>query len=108
MVLCDDASVVPVLGESARVAGITLKVLVEVEVGGKRCGVAPGEEAVRLAGLIERESGLAFAGLQAYCGAAQHKLDYAERRDLTARIVEAVKITLSSLREAGRAWRARS
>jgi len=101
MVLCDDASVVPLLGESARAAGTGLKVLVEVEVGGKRCGIAPGEEAARLAGLIERESGLSFAGLQAYCGSAQHKPDYAERRDMTARVVEAVKTTLSALGEAG-------
>jgi D-serine deaminase-like pyridoxal phosphate-dependent protein len=101
MVLCDDASVVPLLGESARAAGTALKVLVEVEVGGKRCGIAPGEEAARLASLIERESGLSFAGLQAYCGSAQHKPDYAERRDMTARVVEAVKTTLSALGEAG-------
>jgi D-serine deaminase-like pyridoxal phosphate-dependent protein len=101
MVLCDDASVVPLLGESARAAGITLKVLVEVEVGGKRCGVAPGEEATRLAGLIERERGLGFAGLQAYCGSAQHKPNYTERRDMAAGVFEAVKTTLSALREAG-------
>jgi len=101
MVLCDDASVVPLLGESARAAGIALKVLVEVEVGGNRCGIAPGEETARLAGLIEREGGLTFAGLQAYCGSAQHKPDYVERRDMTARVVDAVKTTLSALREAG-------
>lgn len=101
MVLCDDASVVPILGESARVAGIILKVLVEIEVGGKRCGVAAGEEAARLAGLIERESGLTFSGLQAYCGSAQHKPDYTERRAMTVGVVDAVKATLSALQRAG-------
>lgn len=101
MILCDNASVVPVLGECARAAGIILKVLVEIEVGGKRCGVAPGEEAARLAGLIERESGLTFAGLQAYCGSAQHKPDYGERRAMTAGVVDAVKTALSALQSAG-------
>lgn len=101
MVLCDDAAVVPLLGEAARCAGIALKVLVEIEVGGNRCGIAPGEEAARLARLVDRENGLHFAGLQAYCGPAQHKPNYSDRRDTTMHVAEAVKSTLSALRGAG-------
>ena len=43
-----------------------------MEVGARRCGVAPGEPALVLAREIAARPGLRFAGLQAYHGAAQH------------------------------------
>ena len=49
-----------------------LDVYVEVEVGMRRCGVAPGEPVVALAKEILRHKNLRFAGLQAYHGRAQH------------------------------------
>jgi 3-hydroxy-D-aspartate aldolase len=53
-------------------AAATLDVLVEIDVGAKRCGVAPGDAAVQLARLINDSPRLRFAGLQAYQGSAQH------------------------------------
>ena len=44
-----------------RAAGMTLDVLVEVDVGAHRCGVAPGEPAARLAAAIAARTGLASA-----------------------------------------------
>ena len=54
--------------------------LVEIDVGGRRCGVAPGEPAARIAELIARLWHLRFAGLQAYYGSAQHVREAAERK----------------------------
>ena len=53
-------------------AGAKLDVYIELEVGMRRCGVAPGPEALAMARAISRSKNLRFAGLQAYHGRAQH------------------------------------
>ena len=79
-VCADDSGNVTALDEAARTAGVKLDVLVEINVGANRCGVAPGEPALRLAQAISRSRNLRFAGLQAYQGAAQHLRKVEERR----------------------------
>src|SRR5262245_10934170 len=79
-VCVDDGENVAALGEAARVEGVTLGVLVEVDVGMGRCGVAPGEPALELARRIGQTPGLRFLGLQGYDGHLQLLPDPAERR----------------------------
>ena len=79
-VCVDDASNVRALDAAARTAGSKLDVYVEIDVGARRCGVAPGEPALELARVVAACEGLRFAGLQAYQGAAQHLRPIAERR----------------------------
>jgi D-serine deaminase-like pyridoxal phosphate-dependent protein len=79
-VCADDESQVRALEAAAGDAGITLPVYVEVNMGGNRCGVEPGEPALQLATLIADAPHLAFAGLQAYHGSAQHLRGWDERR----------------------------
>ncbi len=55
-------------------------VLVEVDIGMNRCGVAPGEPALALARRVHGRKGLRFAGLQGYDGHLQLLPDAAERR----------------------------
>jgi 3-hydroxy-D-aspartate aldolase len=50
----------------------TLDIYIELEVGMRRCGVAPGEPVVALAREITSSPNLRLAGLQAYHGRAQH------------------------------------
>ena len=71
-VLVDNASVIADLSAAAAMAGGTLHGYVEIDVGAHRCGVAPGAPAVALARAIAAAPGLAFRGLHAYHGAAQH------------------------------------
>jgi len=71
-VCVDDVSQLRALDTAAGEAGVTLPVYVEVNMGGNRCGVEPGEPALQLATLIADAPQLAFAGLQAYHGSAQH------------------------------------
>lgn len=61
-------SVVCVQGLAKTFAGTgqTLKVLVEVESGSKRCGVVSPEEALEIAQLIEQSDGLEFLGIMTY------------------------------------------
>jgi D-threonine aldolase len=79
-VLCDDASVVPAIDAAARRAGATLDVYLEVDVGARRCGVAPGDAGVPVARAIAACERLRFAGLHCYHGGAQHLRAPAERR----------------------------
>ena len=59
--------------------GAELDVYIELEVGMRRCGIAPGPEAVELAREITRSKNLRFAGLHAYHGRAQHMRSMEER-----------------------------
>src|SRR5579872_3526104 len=63
-VCVDDSGNVAEMAEAARSAGTTLEVLVEVDIGMKRCGVPPGEAALALARTIAAEPGLRFVGVQ--------------------------------------------
>jgi 3-hydroxy-D-aspartate aldolase len=79
-VCADDGGQVDALETAAAEAGVILPVYVEVNMGGNRCGVEPGEPALNLAGQIADAQHLSFAGLQAYHGSAQHLRGWDERR----------------------------
>ena len=59
--------------------GAELDVYIELEVGMRRCGIAPGPQAVELARQIVQSKNLRFAGLHAYHGRAQHMRSMEER-----------------------------
>ncbi|MHC4718138.1 MAG: DSD1 family PLP-dependent enzyme [Planctomycetota bacterium] len=81
----DDAGNVDELSRAARAAGVTIGVLVEVDIGMGRCGVAPGEPAIELARQVAASDGLRFDGLQGYEGHVITLPDPAER---AARVAE--------------------
>lgn len=56
------------LGQAATAAGVELGVLVELNSGMNRCGVAPGAQAVALAQLAHDTPGVRFMGLMAWEG----------------------------------------
>jgi D-serine deaminase-like pyridoxal phosphate-dependent protein len=82
-------------------AGVTLGVLVEIEVGCERCGVAPGEPARVLAAQVAESPGLEFVGLQAYHGNAQHIRTVEERRAAVRRAADLAAETAELLARAG-------
>jgi D-serine deaminase-like pyridoxal phosphate-dependent protein len=57
-----------VLAEAARGSGLTLDVLLEVDTGLGRCGVAPGEPLLALARQVAKLKGLRVAGIFTYRG----------------------------------------
>lgn len=89
------------LAAAAERADVKLSVLVEIDVGSNRCGIAPGEPALRIASEIARSNSLHFAGLQAYHGAAQHMRSHDERRDAIARATELTRNTVELLSARG-------
>ena len=72
-VCADDAAQVAAIEAAAADAGIRLPVLVEIDVGAGRCGVAAGPRCGGLAKRIAASKHLIFGGLQAYHGSAQHR-----------------------------------
>jgi D-serine deaminase-like pyridoxal phosphate-dependent protein len=78
-VCVDDPGNVERMGEAARAEGVTLDVLVEVDVGMNRCGVEPGEPTLQLARRIAGTPGLRFVGLQGYDGHLQLLADVQEK-----------------------------
>lgn len=100
-VCADDAGNAEDIAVAARAAGVTLDVYVEVDVGARRCGVAPGEAAATLAHKVQASPGLRFAGLQAYHGSAQHIRGVAERRAAIEKAAQAVRATRHALERAG-------
>src|SRR5277367_2513206 len=100
-VCADDAAQVAAIESAAAGAGVRLPVLVEIDVGAGRCGVAAGPDAVDLAKRIAASRHLVFGGLQAYHGSAQHKRTVAERRTAIQGAVDASRRTVEQLRQQG-------
>ena len=89
------------LAKAAARAGVRLEVLVEIDCGGRRCGIPPGRPAAELASAIAASPHLTFGGLQAYYGAAQHFRTYAERQEAISVAGERVKETVAELDRVG-------
>ncbi|MHB8867069.1 MAG: alanine racemase, partial [Pirellulaceae bacterium] len=69
------------ISAAASAAGALVHLLIEVDIGMGRCGVAPGAPAVELARRVARLPGVRCAGLQAYEGHVVNVLDRAERME---------------------------
>ncbi|MBY0381525.1 MAG: DSD1 family PLP-dependent enzyme [Xanthobacteraceae bacterium] len=89
-----------ILSLAAQEQSVTLNVLVEIDVGHGRCGIAPGPDAVKLAQYVTGKPGLHFAGLQAYDGAAQHLRKPDQRTAAITRAASLVRETIDLLKAA--------
>jgi D-serine deaminase-like pyridoxal phosphate-dependent protein len=89
------------LSEAASMLGSTIYVLVEVDVGMKRCGVNSAEEVLRLVNLISGSKGLVFEGIQAYEGHLVHIPEYQKRLDGTKDVIEKITSVKKFLEKAG-------
>lgn len=100
-VCIDEAANVDDISAAAQRAGSEIGVLVELDVGAGRCGVATPDEAVALAQKIAVAPGLRFAGLQAYHGSAQHKRSIQEREEAIGGAALLTSQTVAALAEVG-------
>ncbi len=78
IVCVDDEKVAGDLARAGRSRQTLLSVLVDVDVGQHRCGVPPGEAAVRLARAVVK-MGLRFRGLMGYAGHISHQMPGPEK-----------------------------
>ncbi|MGE0742484.1 MAG: DSD1 family PLP-dependent enzyme [Hyphomonadaceae bacterium] len=79
-VVADNPDNVDALATAAKGGSRPLSVIVDIDPGIRRTGVASSEGAVALAARIAAAPTLRFAGVQFYCGAQQHIESYADRR----------------------------
>jgi D-serine deaminase-like pyridoxal phosphate-dependent protein len=87
------------LSRASSAAGATVGVLVEFDVGMRRCGVQPGPAALELARKIERMPGLKFRGLMLYPGNIWGM--EADRKQKAKQVADLVEQTLDPFRKAG-------
>jgi D-serine deaminase-like pyridoxal phosphate-dependent protein len=91
-VAVDDVSAAEAMAAAGRRAGVTIGVVVDIDVGQGRCGVAPGQPALELGEQIAGLGGLRLRGLQGYHGRIQHSVGYEARskvaREANARLME--------------------
>lgn len=72
------------LAAAADAAGITLDILIDVDVGQERTGVRDADAALLLAGIIAETPALTLKGVQGYAGHVQHIAGFEERRRASA------------------------
>ena len=100
-VCADDPAHVAAIETAAADAGVRMTVLVEVDSGGGRCGVAPGSAVVALAQRIAASRHLIFGGLQSYHGRAQHLRKPEERHFAIAAAADDTRRSVDMLRQQG-------
>ena len=100
-VTVDDARNVQELSEAAQAFGVRLGVLIDVNCGHNRCGVEPGEPALKLAKIVAAAPGLELRGVNGYAGNIQsvEELDDRTAQDRVA--MEKVMSTVETMRRAG-------
>jgi len=100
MVAVDSVENVKMLSAGAAAAGVTIGVLVEVDVGMGRCGVAAGQPAVDLARVVTASPGLRFDGLQGYEG---HCVDLRDKNERANKTLQSLKLLVDTRRQIERA-----
>jgi D-serine deaminase-like pyridoxal phosphate-dependent protein len=100
IVAVDDPAHVAELGAAFRGSGRKLGILVEVDIGMGRAGVAPGRPVVELARLVAGEPGLAFRGVM---GWESHAVTIAEPGKKAAVVAAAIRLLADSAEECRKA-----
>ena len=101
MAVVDHPDAARAIGAAAAKAGLRMPLLVDLDMGLHRTGVADRQGALALARLVAEHPGLSFAGVQAYAGHLQHIADHSARRELSLGALAEVAGTVAALREAG-------
>ena len=101
IVCVDDVANVAELSAAARRHGTTLECLVEIDCGGRRCGVESTGAAIEIAQAIDAAPGLKFSGIQAYQGAMQHLESYVDRKARLDEAIVRVRAVVTALQAVG-------
>ena len=89
------------ISQAAAAAGATVHLLIEVDIGMGRCGLAPGETVLTLAKQIQSLPGVQFGGIQAYEGHLVNVIDRDQRRTQAIAAMQMAVDTRRMLEQAG-------
>lgn len=101
MLVVDNTDNIDALARAAAEDGVILNVMIDVDVGGRRTGVQPGEPALALARHIVRRGALRLRGLQGYAGHCAHVVGWVQRRDASLAAMAPLMATRALLEREG-------
>jgi D-serine deaminase-like pyridoxal phosphate-dependent protein len=100
-VVVDNADNVAELSAAATVLGTVIDVLIEMDVGQGRCGIAGPEQAVGIAEAINRANSLRLKGMQGYQGKLQSVVAFNERQNAVRSALDKLVQGAQALRDHG-------
>ncbi|MDP6650549.1 MAG: DSD1 family PLP-dependent enzyme [Gammaproteobacteria bacterium] len=89
------------LSAAAESMGIVADIVVDVDPGGHRTGITPGQPALQLAQLIDSLPGLRLRGLLCYDGGSQHVKGFEQRKNQTLERLVAATGTYDLFQQSG-------
>jgi D-serine deaminase-like pyridoxal phosphate-dependent protein len=101
MVVMDNAENATAVDRAVSAAGLTVDVLVDIDVGTRRTGIQPGEPALALARQIVASRALRLRGLQGYAGHCAHVMGWKARREASHAALAPLMATRARLEQAG-------
>jgi 3-hydroxy-D-aspartate aldolase len=101
MATVDDPATARRIDAALAEAGTTLDVIIDIDPGIRRTGVASPEAAVALAETIADCPRLQYCGVQFYCGVQQHIENFAVRRAAIEERTAYLRTVIAALTEAG-------
>ncbi len=101
MAVVDHPTVVAALDRAVDRVGAALDVIIDIDPGIHRTGVASASDAVDLAEQIVAAPCLSLRGVQFYCGSQQHIENYADRRAAIEERTEHLRTVIAALKQGG-------
>ncbi|MCH8332900.1 DSD1 family PLP-dependent enzyme [Candidatus Sumerlaeota bacterium] len=98
----DNAKTARDFADASEAAGTALRILIDLDTGTRRTGIAPGAPALGLLEYISKNcKPLVFDGLQAYAGHVMHVRGHAQRKQRSLESLEACLETKQLMEKAG-------
>ena len=101
VVACDHFAQVEPLAAACRDAGVTCRMIIEVNIGLDRVGVQPGRDTLELAQAIDRLDGVELVGIMGYEGHLLRVEDLDEKRQRIAQAIERLVECRDAMRNDG-------
>lgn len=101
MAVIDHPDVAARIDAALGAANARLDVIIDIDPGIARTGVASAEAAVALAKVISASPNLEYRGVQFYCGSQQHIESYADRRAAIVERTAYLQSVIAALADAG-------
>jgi len=101
MVVTDSEANAADLSAAGAASGRPLRLVLDLDVGQHRTGIAPSERAIALAAKIAAAPGLVLAGIQGYAGHLMHVHDRGEREAATLAVMAMLAAMRAALEDRG-------
>ncbi|MEO6437194.1 MAG: DSD1 family PLP-dependent enzyme [Tepidisphaeraceae bacterium] len=101
MVVVDHVQQAAWYGEAAKIAGRTVDVVIDLDVGDHRTGARPGKQSLAVARAVDQAPSLRLRGIQAYSVRGSHAAAGAERRRVSEEVFGVAVETRDAMARAG-------